>query len=321
MTDTLSYTQNNLLRAAAAHHRDDWIAEQLEAPETLIVPIWRTQNLIASMNATDSPPQATLVSGERARAIVKKSVNLTFLGLRNDKAVFAADLTALSEDSVGGLINGSEFIDLRTVGRLMNGSDASLLAYARGIIHWHNTHLFCGTCGSPTSIKQGGHLRLCSNPDTPHPTFPRTDPAVIMLVTDNGVKGGAPRCLLGRHSKWIQGNYSTLAGFVEPGESLEAAVTREVLEEAGIHVTDVTYKASQPWPFPSSLMLGFRALGISSEIILDEDELQDAQWFTADEVHRFKEWGEGDDEGKIKCLPRHDSISRWLIEDWLSEQT
>ena len=319
MTDTLSYTQNDLQRAAAAHHDEDWILEQLEASETLIVPVWRTQNLIASMNSVDSPPQAMLVSDKMAQTIIKRAVNITYLGLRDERAVFAADLTPLSEESAGKLINGNEFIDLRTVGRLMNGSDASLLAYARGIIHWHNTHKFCGICGCSTFIKQGGHMRLCSNPDTPHPTFPRTDPAVIMLVTDNGINGRSPRCLLGRHSKWIQGNYSTLAGFVEPGESLEAAVIREVLEEAGVHVTDVTYKASQPWPFPSSLMLGFRARGISTEIILDEDELQDAQWFTADEVRSFKEWGEGDDEGRIKCLPRHDSISRWLIEDWLSE--
>ena len=159
----------------------------------------------------------------------------------------------------------------------MRGPEAALLAYARGLMYWHRRHRFCGVCGAATDSRGGGHVRRCRNADEPHEHFPRTDPAVIMLVTHDDLEGRGPAALLGRQSRWPDGMYSTLAGFVEPGESLEEAVAREVREETGVAVADVRYQASQPWPFPSSLMLGFRARAVTTGIDVDQRELQDAR--------------------------------------------
>ncbi len=182
-------------------------------------------------------------------------------------------------------------------------------------------HLYCGVCGALTQSRDGGHVRVCTNPDKPHTHFPRTDPAVIMLVEHDDPEGNGPACLLGRQSRWVEGMYSTLAGFVEPGETLEEAVAREVLEESAVRVTDVRYRASQPWSFPSSLMLGFRARAETTAIRIDGRELEDARWFTPDEVRSFGEWGDAPPSGSPdeKRLPRKDSISRWLIDVWLGE--
>jgi NAD+ diphosphatase len=201
----------------------------------------------------------------------------------------------------------------------MDRRQGAMLAYARGLIHWHRRHRFCGRCGSPTQSRHGGHMRLCTNAECGREHFPRTDPAVIMLVTRPGLDGGPDggpdggAVLMGRQKSWTEGMYSTLAGFVDPGESLEEAVAREVHEEAGIAVADVTYMASQPWPFPSSLMLGFRARATSMEIHINRDELDDARWFTRDQIARFGEAG--------LSLPRQVSIARWLIDQWLAEGT
>ena len=155
-------------------------------------------------------------------------------------------------------------------------------------------------------------MRQCTNEDCRHPTFPRTDPAVIMLVENRPGPGEPARCLLGNHSKWAHGNFSTLAGFVEPGETLEEAVAREVLEEVGVEVADVRYQASQPWPFPASLMLGFRARALTFNIDTNSDELEEARWFTRDQIARFPDKG--------LRLSRKDSISYNLIKDWLDEK-
>jgi len=186
-----------------------------------------------------------------------------------------------------------------------------LLAQTRGFAFWHRNHRFCGACGSPTDSRQGGHVRACANPDCGKQHFPRTDPAVIMLITRPGPDGGA--CLLGRQAVWPRGMVSTLAGFVEPGETLEQAVAREVEEESGIVVdlASVSYRASQPWPFPSSLMLGYRATAVTTEIDESIEELEEARWFTRGQLPQIEEMG--------YRLPRVDSIARWLIEEWLAE--
>jgi NAD+ diphosphatase len=159
-------------------------------------------------------------------------------------------------------------------------------------------------------------VRRCTNPDCKAESFPRTDPVVIMLVTRPATENQAARVLLGRHSRLPRGAYSLLAGFVEPGESLEDAVAREVWEEAGVRVTDVEYIASQPWPFPYSMMIGFRATAASDDIVIDTDELEDARWFTADEVAAFGEWG--DDSAAFR-RPRRDAIARVLLDQWIQE--
>jgi NAD+ diphosphatase len=200
----------------------------------------------------------------------------------------------------------------------MEAQEAALMAYARGILYWHRHHTYCGTCGQETKSKNGGHRRYCTNSDCGRETYPRTDPAVIMLVEHRPKNGAPPQCLLGRHRRRLPPNvYSTLAGFVEPGESLEDTVAREVFEEVGIRINQAIYQGSQPWPFPSSIMLGFRAQAVSTTVQLDEDELEGARWFTAEEVATFGEWG---DETAPFCLPRKDSIARFLVDTWVEEQ-
>ncbi len=193
---------------------------------------------------------------------------------------------------------------MRRVGPLLPRHEGALLAYARGIAYWHERHRFCGVCGAPTQSAEGGHVRRCTGPACGTTHFPRTDPAVIMLVHDG------ERCLLGRKPGWPAGMHSTLAGFVEPGESLEEAVAREVFEEAGIRVDDVTYHSSQPWPFPASLMLGFHARARTLEITVDPEELEHAAWFE----RSFLLARQDDDTLR---LPRRDFIARRLVEDWL----
>jgi len=195
---------------------------------------------------------------------------------------------------------------LRAIGPLLGRRDGALLAYARGMLTWHRRHRFCGVCGYATAVEDAGHLRVCQNADCRTNSFPRTDPAVIMLVHDGG-----DRAILGRQKIWPQGMHSVLAGFVEPGESLEDAVAREVLEEVGVPVEDVTYHSSQPWPFPSSIMLGYWARAVSDDLDVNTFELESARWVTRQEMRASP-------EDATFRLPRRDSIARRLVEDWLA---
>ncbi|MBB2913556.1 NAD+ diphosphatase [Streptosporangium becharense] len=194
---------------------------------------------------------------------------------------------------------------LRQVGSLLGDLDAGLLVYAVALEAWHSTHEFCPRCGSRTEVRSGGHVRVCPEDGSQH--FPRVDPAVIMLVHDD-----RDRCLLARGPQWPEGRLSVLAGFVEPGESLEHAVAREVAEEVGVRVTDARYLGSQPWPFPRSLMLGFFARATSTDFVLDPEEISEARWFTRAELLAAMESGE-------VRLPPQVSIARRLIETWYGE--
>jgi len=213
-----------------------------------------------------------------------------------------------------GVPTATQFADLRVCTAQLSADDASLLAYAKGLSFWHSRTRFCSLCGSGLTNTSGGHVKQCSNDSCNNLIFPRTDPAVIMLVTRVD-KAGLEHCLLGRNPVWPAGMYSTLAGFVEPGESLENAVIREVHEESGIEVDNARYMASQPWPFPRSIMLGFEARATSSDIKLNKDELEDAQWFTRDDLKTFGRWG---DNNYRYQLPRGDSIASYLINHWLN---
>jgi NAD+ diphosphatase len=307
---TIHYAGMALDRAVAERKNSTWLAAQRAGDELAVLPLWRDCNLL------DRQPAAVALSGSAARTALQLASASAFLGLNDGLPIFAADLSSLDESDAQLLAGTGRFTDLRRVGALLPTAEASLLAYARGILYWHREHAHCGRCGAPATSEHGGHMRLCSNPDCAKQTFPRTDPAVIMLI-ELRQPGELPRCLLGRQARWPAGQYSTLAGFVDPGESLEEAVAREVFEEAGVRVESVRYRASQPWPFPSSIMLGFHGATSDPTIRVDQDELEDAQWFTAHEVRSFGEWGEGSD-GRI-ALPRPDSISRWLIRTWLNE--
>ncbi len=311
----LSYTGGHLDRADGQRKDPDRVAAWLARPETRILPVWRDRNLIAGLGRNPPTALALGLTGDSALRIVDAASEITFLGLDGDSAVFAADLSALEEGEAAALVDAGAFVDLRQAGPLMETRDAALAAYARGILHWHRTHRHCGRCGHVTETRDGGHMRLCGNPDCGRQAFPRTDPAVIMLVESPPSAGAPPTCLLGRHRRLPPGVYSTLAGFVEPGESLEEAVAREIHEETGVRVEEVVYQASQPWPFPASIMLGFRARARTTAITIDEQELDDARWFTAREIRGFGEWG--DEEARLR-LPRKDSIARTLIETWVA---
>jgi NAD+ diphosphatase len=298
MKDANFYAAGGLDRAGWRRKDRDWLAARLGDPLSRFVPVWRSQNLVLSL---EGQPQAALL----ARHEIGVEGDCVLLGLIEDRAYFAVDLSALEQPLAALRAAGPvEFTDLRRVGPLLARRDGALLAYARGIAYWHSRHRFCGVCGSPTRSEEGGHVRRCISPACNQQHFPRTDPAVIMLVHDGD------RCLLGRQRVWPAGMHSTLAGFVEPGESLEEAVAREVEEETAVIVDEVRYHSSQPWPFPASIMLGFHARARSREIRVDHSELQDARWFERDWLLTHQ-----DDDGFR--LPRKDSIARRLIEDWL----
>ncbi len=286
----------------ASHLRKDpaWLEARLRHPSSRFVPVWRGQNLIAAVESAE--PRAIFLESERINALASESV---LLGLHEDSAYFAFDLsTAEAPLELLQPASQAAFIDLRRVGPLLPRGEASLLAFARGLAYWHERHRFCGVCGSATRSEEAGHVRRCTNPSCNAPHFPRTDPAVIMLVHDG------ERCLLGRQKTWPPGMHSTLAGFVEPGESLEEAVAREVCEETKILIDDIAYHSSQPWPFPASLMLGFHARARSTAITVDHSELEDARWYG-------KTWLLSHQDDDQFRLPRRDSIARRLLEDWL----
>lgn len=241
--------------------------------------------------------------------------SMVFLGLDRGIPIFAADLSSRDALEIMDLPGEHELIDLREAGWLLSRQEAALLAYARGLLYWNQHNRYCSNCGSIAESQQAGLMRLCSNQQCGRMHFPRTDPAVIMLVEDLSDPEN-PRCLLGRNSRFPERLVSTLAGFVDPLESLEETVAREVFEEAGVKVDRISYQASQPWPFPSSIMLGFRARAVTTEIKVDGIEIAEAHWFTPDQLKAFGEWGDG---GQGYCLPRRDSIARYLIESWMDE--
>ena len=224
-----------------------------------------------------------------------------FLGLAGEVPLFALDL---SGRVLPAGIAAEAFKELRGLTALLPALDAALLATARGMFNWRATYKYCPLCAGALAPQRAGWVLHCTRCGKDH--FPRTDSAVIMLVTRGDM------ALLGQSHRFApeKNMYSTLAGFVEPGEALEDAVRREVFEETGVRVGAVYYHSSQPWPFPASLMLGFHADGMSEEIVLQEDEMRDARWFTRAEIRGHAALGFG--------LPPHDSIARRLLEDWLS---
>jgi NAD+ diphosphatase len=292
------YTRSPLDRVSNRREDTGWIEAVRRAEATCIVPVWRSENLMQAEAA-----RALMPTLSQAGDLLEIGRFPSVLGVRDDIAYIAVDLSHI-EDPYDHPFIGEHgaFEDLRKVGSMLAREEGAILAHARGLMTWHLRHGFCGVCGSPTESSHAGHQRNCPNCKASH--FPRTDPAVIMLVVKDDM------CLLGRTHNFRPGMYSTLAGFVEPGESLEEAVAREVYEETGIRVREARYLGSQPWPFPSSLMLGFHAVAETSEIHIDPKELEDARW-----VHRFQL--ENPRELGI-TLPRPDSIASKLIQAWMN---
>jgi len=313
------YSHSGFERAGLRRRDTAWIVERVTDPASLFVPVWRNQNLVIELDGAE-PRAAVLPSADIVEILGVSherlaSGEVVFLGVIEERAHFALDLSPAEAPlemlrSPALVASGIEaatvrFADLRQVAPQLERSEGALLALARAMMFWHARHRYCGLCGSPTRSEEAGHMRRCTNAACNTMHFPRTDPAVIMLVT-NGES-----VLLGRNKNFpLPGMYSTLAGFVEPGESLEDAVAREVREETGIEVGAVHYHSSQPWPFPANIMLGFHAEARTTEITIDYGELEDARWFTRDWLMSHTD----DDNFR---LPRLDSIARRLIEDWL----
>lgn len=287
--------------------RDDaaWVAALLAAEDALFVPLWRSRSLVTGTEA--GAPAAVLLDASAAAAIAPRSDDAAhpwaLLGLLDGRPVFTVDLSAAEEPAAIVPETLGSFAELRRIGPALPAGQAAVLAHARGLMHWRSRHRFCGVCGQPCVPRAAGNVMVCTGCEAQH--FPRTDPAVIMLVL------AGDRALLGHSHRFpTQTMYSTLAGFVEPGESLEEAVRREVAEEAGIRVGKVVYHSSQPWPFPASIMLGFYGEALSEEIAILHDELRDARWFTRAEVRDRRSHG--------FSIPPRDSIARHLIDDWLA---
>ena len=262
---------------------DAWLEEIWADPVTRVVPIVGTRFPADEQGAgvrwhtaADVPP------GQRI-----------FLGMRADVAHFAVVVDEPTDDG--------PWTTFRAVVQTLPEPDAGFMVHAVALAEWHASHRFCPRCGGRLRVTDAGHVLVCEQ--CGRQQFPRTDPAVIMLVTDGD------RALLGRQESWPEGRYSTLAGFVDPGESLEEAVVREVAEETGVLVGSVSYFGNQPWPFPQSLMVGFFAQALSTEICVDGAEISDARWFTRDEMELEAEAG-------TLILPGGISISRSLVEAW-----
>jgi NAD+ diphosphatase len=261
--------------------------------DALYVPVWQSKSLVCRAGAGLSA--VFLAATDDAVAGVPDR-DRVLLGRHQERVYFALELedpTGVAERTVG------RFEDLRLAGALLDAREAGVLAYARALFYWRSRHRFCGVCGSPCVSASGGHVMKCSSETCGAEHFPRLDPAIIVLVTDG------ERALLGRQASWPEGRYSTIAGFVEPGESLEDAVAREVAEETGIAIEAAAYHSSQPWPFPSSLMIGYTAIARPGQVPRADEELEDARWFTRDDV-----------ASGFPGLPPPQSISFRLIEDW-----
>ena len=338
----LKFADVPLDRAEDRRGDPEWLAGRLARDDTRFIPVWRDLSLIDDGHGTSLPSAvicggtagpggvegaagATGVagpddpSGPAGADVLAASCETVFLGMEGDRAVFAVDLSGSDEeDAVAAAGGRGKFQDLWRAGPSIDARGAALMAYARGMLYWHRENRFCGRCGHATESREGGRRRRCTDADCGRNTFPRIDPAVITLVEYRPEDGRPPMCLLGNHHRPPPNVFSTLSGFTEPGESLEETVAREVFEEVGVRVSAANYQASQPWPFPSSLMLGFRARAETTDIEVNTEELVEAQWFTAEEVRGFGEWG---DESVAYALPRRDSIARFLVDSWVSEVT
>ncbi len=290
-----------------SHRRRDrrWLEERMSAPESRYLALWRLQVLLR----VGDPPGIAWATAE-IRKLGDARTGAVFLGVASDVAHFAVDLSELEKpEHELGLAGSAVFSDVRAAAAQLSGEEAAIVAQARSLIDWHQSHRFCPRCGEPTVLADGGNARVCEDCDLEH--FPRTNPVAIMLVSRGD------RCLLGRQAGWPAGMWSALAGFIEPGETIEEAVRREVREESAIEVGRVRYHASQPWPFPSSLMIGCRAEATSEGIVVDRSELEDARWFAREQVLAGLEAG-GGSAGFFVPPPMaiaHQLIRAWALRD------
>ncbi|KAJ54900.1 NUDIX hydrolase [Actibacterium mucosum KCTC 23349] len=311
--ETVTFGGSGLDRAA--HLRGDEAALDTlwKDPKAQVLLLWRGKPLTENDDLALLPSAHPILADRQPAAV--------FLGLENEAGLFAVDISDWEPDalpeSLNGffdpsaqqhpdLPNGVVFRELRGIMAGLTPRHAELAATSKAIVEWHRTHRFCALCGGRNRLSMAGWQATCTDCGAHH--FPRTDPVVIMLITNGN------SVLMGRSPGWPQGMYSLLAGFVEPGETIEGAVRREVLEESGIQVGDVAYLASQPWPFPASLMFGCRGHATSTEIKIDPAEIEDARWFSREEMLEIMAG-----EHKDVTPARKGAIAHFLIRNWLAD--
>jgi len=300
-------TSDALDRASGRRGDAHWIAQRLADDNSLFVPLWRGKVLLRhSLGPTDDQPSAVFLSGDAARRFRLHGGPWAFLGLLDGTALFVVDVSDV-DDPIPLLPPAlGEFAELRPVVGLLPPTEAAVLGQARGLMHWRGRHHFCGVCGNPNEPEEAGNVLRCTKCGTQH--YPRTDPAVIMLIQRRN-EAGEPLVLLAHSPRFPSPQlYTVLAGFVEPGENVEQAVAREVMEETQISVHRVRYFGSQAWPFPGSIMLGFTAHATSSEILVDTNELTDARWFPPAAIRSPEAFGIN--------LPHPVTIARQMLEAW-----
>lgn len=314
--ETVTFGGGGLVRAAELRGDRDALARLCAQADARCLAVWR-----GKLPVTGETGDRLLFLHPSDKALETANEPPAFLGLEAGRPVFAADISGwepggdlsqlgnfldLSEQTHPQMPEGSRFAELRLIMARLSPLEAEIAATARGLFAWHGTHGHCARCGAATRVDQAGWQRRCDACGALH--FPRTDPVVIMHVTDGN------RVLVGRSPGWPEGMYSLLAGFMEPGETIEAAVRREVFEETGVGIGRVTYLASQPWPFPSSLMIGCRAEALSTDITIDPKEIEDAKWLSREEI--IDHWARRDG---TMIAARKGAIAHFLIKNWLSD--
>jgi NAD+ diphosphatase len=299
MAAQIAFARSPLDRADRERRDAAWLERARRSDAARVLPLWRLQPLVKSGDARSLAwARWTLLED------VRPTPEPVLLGVAEGAAHFAVDVSSLEKPVEElGLEGAADFLELRAIAPQLPAGDAAIAAHARSSIDWHARHAHCAVCGGSTRPVLGGAQRNCIECSAEH--FPRTDPVVIAVV------GRGERCLLGRGHGWPTSLYSALAGYVEPGEALEDAVRREVFEETGVRVGALRYLASQPWPFPSSLMIGFLGEAESEEIALDAAELADARWFTRDELR-----GALAGAGALQVPPPF-AIAHHLVRAWL----
>ena len=299
-----TFAGNPLDRASDRRSDGDWVAARLRSDESLGVAVWNGRPFVEKTK--DGGFQIAYLPSKLVAELAGGNERLLFLGLWKETAVFAVDMEGEADPAQGPLQGLGEFKDLRQVALQLPPTDAGIVATAKQMFEWRRRHQFCAACGQPSEAVDGGWKRACPACKTEH--FPRTDPVVIMLAYHG------ERCMLGRQAMWPKGMFSALAGFLEPGESIEEACARELNEEAGLHARKVRYHSTQPWPYPSSLMIGLLAEVEDEEGAPDQTELDEIRWFTREEARRLLA-GELPD---VNC-PTPMAIATQLIKAWAYE--
>ena len=302
-----AFAGSPLDRAEHLRGEDAAINALMDLPSARFVVLWKLKPLFDGGEA----PRVVWVNGQAARPFVDDGANWVFLGLLDRTPYFALDVSSLAEPEQDGPFAGlGTFMDPLRAAATLHPDDMGILAQAKALIDWHSRRTFCSVCGHKTVMRQSGTSRQCTNDACRAQHFPRTDPVVIMLALSEDGR----RCLLGRQAMFPPKMYSALAGFIEPGESLEEGVRREILEESGVTVGDVRYHSSQPWPFPMSLMIGCHCIAESEEIDVSGDELEEARWFDK-AVVREALAGKQQDE---LWMPPPFAIAHQLIKAWVA---